>query len=574
MITKMTKYSFILLSGDKQSFLDRLQALGVVDITRSEKPVDEFSKTLLGKIDKAKADIKSIREVSDAHLTALGAERNALAQEVSGLAPWGDYDMKRLAALGVKYYCVNKKQFHEEWADSYALQVVSEADNNIWFVIVGDADGFPLKEIAAPAKTLGEAETGLKAKEEEIAAYRTQLDARKVEIPSLENNINDMVADLNIYLAGITGEVAADDALIVFEGFASEEDDAKLKLAFDGMDIYYQTEAAGVEDNPPIKLKNNRFSRQFEVLTSMYGMPVYNEFDPTIFLSIFFLLFFAICMGDAGYGILLVIIGLCLRGKEGGLAKMWTLIVTLGIGTFFVGLVMGSFFGIDLMAATWIPSWMKSCMITGDITVGDSTYAKQMIMALVIGVLHISLALTLKAVWTVRKNGFRNSLSAIGWTLLFVGGIIGLSIGLTGVISEAAMKWLLIGIGSVSALGIFIFNKWGRNPLVNIGSGLWDTYSMASGLMGDVLSYIRLYALGLSGGLLGATFNQIAEMVRGVDPTWQWVPSIVILILGHTLNLAMSCLAAFVHPLRLNFVEFFKNSGYEGRGLLYNPLKK
>ena len=124
------------------------------------------------------------------------------------------------------------------------------------------------------------------------------------------------------------------------------------------------------------------------------------------------------------------------------------------------------------------------------------------------------------------------------------------------------MKFLLIGIAAISALGIFIFNKWGRSPIVNIGAGLWDTYNMASGLMGDVLSYVRLYALGLSGGMLGQTFNLIADMVKGADPTWQWI------------NLGLSGLGAFVHPLRLNFVEFFKNAGYEGQGVEYNPVRK
>ena len=147
------------------------------------------------------------------------------------------------------------------------------------------------------------------------------------------------------------------------------------------------------------------------------------------------------------------------------------------------------------------------------------------------------------------------------------------STGLLGVISENAMKWTLIAVASVSALGIYIFNKWGRNPLVNIGSGLWDTYNMASGLMGDVLSYIRLYALGLSGGMLGQTFNLIADMVKGSDPTWQWIFYLLILLVGHTLNLALCCLGAFVHPLRLNFVEFFKNSAYQGQGSEYKPLK-
>ena len=97
---------------------------------------------------------------------------------------------------------------------------------------------------------------------------------------------------------------------------------------------------------------------------------------------------------------------------------------------------------------------------------------------------------------------------------------------------------------------------------------------MATGILGDVLSYIRLYALGLAGGMLGGAFNDLGFMVLGNTPTWQWIPFVLILILGHVLNLAMSSLGAFVHPLRLTFVEYFKNSGYEGRGTLYKPFSK
>lgn len=253
---------------------------------------------------------------------------------------------------------------------------------------------------------------------------------------------------------------------------------------------------------------------------------------------------------------------------------MWSLIVTLGVGTFVVGLLMGGFFGLNLVDQNWVPQWLKSCMITGDIELAGGTYSKQMALSLVIGIAHISLALIMKAVWSIKKDGFKNSLSALGWTLLIVGGIVNLVIGLAGIVSQQVMTYILIAVAVLSALGIYIFNRWGRNPLVNIGSGLWDTYNMVSGLLGDVLSYIRLYALGLSGAMLGQTFNQIAEMVKGTDPTWQWLPFILILLFGHVLNIAMSCLGAFVHPLRLNFVEFFKNSGYEGTGSSYSPIKK
>jgi V/A-type H+-transporting ATPase subunit I len=132
-------------------------------------------------------------------------------------------------------------------------------------------------------------------------------------------------------------------------------------------------------------------------------------------------------------------------------------------------------------------------------------------------------------------------------------------------------------IGSVAAIGIYLLNNLHRNVFANIGAGLWDTYNMATGLMGDVLSYIRLYALGLAGGMLGGVFNQLAFMVRdGAGDTLYGVPGWLgcglILVFGHTLNIAMSCLSAFVHPLRLTFVEYFKNSGYDGKGEAYEPF--
>ncbi|MDY6463185.1 MAG: V-type ATPase 116kDa subunit family protein, partial [Bacteroidales bacterium] len=121
----------------------------------------------------------------------------------------------------------------------------------------------------------------------------------------------------------------------------------------------------------------------------------------------------------------------------------------------------------------------------------------------------------------------------------------------------------------------FVFNDPARNKLANIGVGLWDTYNTATGLLGDVLSYLRLYALGLAGGMLGMAFNDMGRMVLGDGSSIVlWIPFLLLVLLGHTLNIAMCALGAFVHPLRLNFLEFFKNSGYEAAGRNYHPLKK
>lgn len=576
MIEKMTKYSWILLNSEKDDFLEQLRELGIVDIKRSAKPVDEHSEKLIGRIEGIKARISELERASDATLVSLLSKKEELTKECAWAKVWGDFDSSKLAELGLElhFYCCKKEIFNPEWPQQFPIQTVESNQGLVWFVVIGDNEGFPLKQTAKPERPYTEAEAEIRKVEAEISAYREKLTEESRNIPAMKEEMAALQSDFSLYLASLKGSDAAEGFLTVFEGFAPETEDAHLKEVFDSMALVWTADAASVEDNPPIKLRNNSFSKQFETLTEMYGMPSYNEFDPTIFLSIFFLLFFSMCMGDAGYGLVLMLVGFLLRKKEGGLAKLWRLIMILGAGTFVVGIVMGGFFGIDLTQQKWVPDFLKKIMITGDITIAGSAYAKQMILALGIGVLHICLALIMKAVWAVKKDGFKNSLGAIGWTLLIVGAVIILSLGLPGLISESAMKWLIIGIAAVSALGIFLFNKWGRNPLLNIGSGLWDTYSMASGLMGDVLSYIRLYALGLSGGMLGSTFNMMGGMVLGDNPTWQWLPFVLIIIFGHVLNIAMSCLGAFVHPLRLNFVEFFKNSSYEGAGSAFNPIKK
>ena len=295
-----------------------------------------------------------------------------------------------------------------------------------------------------------------------------------------------------------------------------------------------------------------------------------DEFDPTPILGPFFLLFFAMCMGDAGYGLLLILIGWLLKKKVPSMADLGPLVSTLGVGTFLVGIVLHTFFGIDLYAAEWVPQWLKAVMVSGNI----AGYDAQMVLAVGVGVFHICLATVVKAVCYTTRFGFAKCISTWGWTLLIVGSVITGGLALLGVIDAPVVKAVLIVIGIVSGVSIFFLNNLKRNPLLNVGSGLWETYNTVTGLMGDVLSYLRLYALGLAGGMLGSTFNTLADMVLDLPvPGLNILLFVALLLIGHALNLALSCLGAFVHPLRLTFVEYFKNSGYEGTGRTYHPLK-
>ena len=611
MITKMTKYSFILLTGEKEGFLEQLQELGVVDISRSVKPIDSDSSVMFHKVERARktieflesinysrdADAEAIEKITvnvegdpvdfveecRANLTGFNTSLANAEKQMKARLPWGDYDKSAIDGLSdlgyiVRYYCVDAKRFDEAWHELYPLQVVENNGKKVWFVTVApkaDDYSFPVQEITAPEGTYAAAADEADRYKAEIIECKAGLLNAKDYVPAIKEACNRDLVEFDRYLADSAAIGAAENHVTVFTGFAPVENDAELSEAFDKMGVLYIKEEAVEEDNPPIKLKNNWFTRQFESFTGMYGMPVYSEFDPTAIVAPFYLLFFAMCLGDAGYGIVLLLFGLLLNKgwvKFAMFDGLGTIISILGAGTIVVGTVLGTFFGMSLYDAAWVPQWLKSCMIVGDVEVpGLGTFNIQMLLALAIGVFHICLAMTVKAIGYTKRFGFRETVSTWGWLLLIVGGIIVAILGIGKLISPAAIKWAVIVIGVLSALGIYIFNTPGRNPLINIGAGLWDTYNMATGILGDVLSYIRLFALGLAGGMLGQAFNNLGQMVLG-DSFITWIPFALILLFGHVLNILMSSLGAFVHPLRLTFVEYFKNAGYEGKGAAYNPL--
>ena len=610
------KYSFILLSGETEGFLNKLQEMGVVDVTRSAKPIDDNSARMLEDVSAAKrvitkleglaydkdADIEGIMKACNeavlaesltdgaqkalVELMELEALRASVAKEVSLRRPWGDFDKSKLDSLetlgfAVRYYIVPSKKFSAEWSSLYPLEVIAEDGNNVWFVTISPKSEeytFPVDAVSAPEGSWKEAQATLDEINAKISSVKGTLLKYKEAIPQMQARCDKELTDLDMYLAAAATESAAEDKLSVLEGFAPIENDATLCEEFDKMGILYIKEDAAQADNPPIRLKNNKFVKMFESLTGMYGMPNYDEFDPTPIVSIFFLLFFAMCLGDAGYGLVLILVGIAL---EKGWVKISMfdgiggLIATLGAATAVVGGALGTFFGMSIinLVPEGTAAWDYYKFVGSNIPTPMGELPFQMLLALGIGVFHICLAMVIKAVGYTKRLGFKENLATWGWTLLIVGGVIVALLGAGKLLSAAAIKWTVIAIGVISALGIYIFNTPGRNPLINVGAGLWDTYNMATGILGDVLSYIRLFALGLAGGMLGAAFNDLGKMVLG-DGGVNWVFFILILLVGHVLNLLMSCLGAFVHPLRLNFVEYFKNSGYEGKGKIYNPLKK
>ena len=577
MITQMKKYTFLVFHREYEAFLEQLREVGVVHVTEKATGLaeDAHLQELLAKADNAR---KLIAQGAPDQLlqekAALESRIAATQKEVNKMAIWGDFSAERIAQLKeagytLRYFTCPKKLFQEEWGI-----VVAEQGATVYFVQVNNTDEAPenCQEQYLNEKSAADLQKDVEGLNGLLVAQNARIELwAKENIPALENELNELQQQIDWKRITLNTASEADGSLKVLEGFCPIDQVAALDAMLQKQEVYYQAEDPTAEDNTPIKLRNNKFTQLFESLTGMYGWPNYGEFDPTPILAPFFLLFFAMCMGDCGYGILLIIIGLLIAKKKLNIAMfegLGPIITVLGVGTTVVGFFLGTFMGIDLYNAEWVPQALKNVMIKGNVM----GYDIQMVLALCIGVFHICLAMVVKAICYTKQFGFKENIATWGWLLLIVGGLIVAILGLT-VLPENVFKWALIAVGAVSALAIYIFNTPGRNPLINIGAGLWDTYNMATGILGDVLSYIRLYALGLAGGMLGAAFNNLGSMVLG-DNVITWLPFALIVIFGHALNLAMSALGAFVHPLRLTFVEYFKNSGYEGKGTLYQPFKK
>ncbi|MDE6181338.1 MAG: ATPase V, partial [Phocaeicola sp.] len=392
------------------------------------------------------------------------------------------------------------------WEERYNAITIKKTGKSVHFVTVTSAPArLDIEQVKLPEFSLSELKGKCVETQREISCAEDELKTFcHIYYRTMEYYNSSMQGEIDLLQVKLNSERMAEGSVMLLEGWIPEENEAEVRNLLEKSGVYYEIRNANRNDNAPIKLKNNAFTRMYEVLVRMYGMPDYAEFDPTPLVAPFFTLFFGFCMGDAGYGVILVLLGFFLKKKLSvSLAGMMNLVITLGIATTVIGAVLGTFFGVSLFDLD-LPDSVKQFMVVGKI--GDTGYDKQMLLALLIGVVHICIAMAVKAISSAVRYGFKESLSAWGWLLLVVGFVCTGGLSFFEVISKEVSTWAFIVIGSVSAIGIYLLNDLHRNVFVNIGAGLWDTYNMATGLMGDILSYIRLYALGLAGGMLGGVF--------------------------------------------------------------------
>lgn len=347
---------------------------------------------------------------------------------------------------------------------------------------------------------------------------------------------------------------AADGAIFILEGFVPRPEKRKFSEFLESRQIAYLKKRSLYADHPPILLHNNRVSRLFEPIGSLFSLPSYNDLDLTVFFAPFFALFFGFGMNDAGYGLLLFLGASLIKVLHKPKIKRsyLTLVQLLGGITFLFGLITGNIFGLSIARLPGL-GLLKNVFL----------HDKQIFtLAIAIGFVQILFGMVLQGINKMVKFGFRYGLPQLGWIMIILHLLNMFYFKILPLFSHID---IYIGL----ALIIF-FAKPEAGVLKSMGAGIWELFGI-TGLMGDVLSYIRLFALGVSSAILGLVINDIAwqmEKVRYIGP----VLFLIILLFGHGLNLFVASLGAFVHTMRLTFVEFYKNAGFTGGGNPYLPF--
>lgn len=322
-------------------------------------------------------------------------------------------------------------------------------------------------------------------------------------------------------------------------------------------------------DRVPILLENRPAVKPFALITELYGRPQYTEFDPTPLFAPFFVLFFGVCLGEAGYGLILALGGYIALKKfkiYGGPRKLLQILVWGGLSSMLVGVLTGGIFAIDLAS---LPA------VFSRVVLFDPTQEVLLFLyiSFLLGLGQVLFGLGIKMVRDFREG---DVLSALGEDMLWILVLIGVAPVLYKYLFGGAVGETILSVGGTSALIIaapLVLARGRRvgNVLLVPLMGLLQTARDALGFFGDVLSYARLMALGLSTTFLAITINDIAGLVTGIPYGIGYVFAGLVLVFGHAFNLAINCLGAFVHTLRLQYLEFFSKF-FTGGGEPFMPF--
>ena len=437
-------------------------------------------------------------------------------------------------------------------------------------------DRAPAEQLEHLKSLIVEAEAAIKKAEEEIISFGGYKD----ELMFLQD-----YDAMRSEKYEVIGHLLQSRNTFILTGFIPRKDADKLKSDMIGkFDVAVEFEEPADPEEVPVLLNNNGFSKPLEGVLAGYSLPGKGEIDPTMVMSLFYYMLFGLMLSDAGYGALMVAgcaFGLMKFRKtmEPSMRNTLKMYLFCGISTVFWGIMFGSFFGdiIDVVARSFFGRTAATPVIAPLWFFPVNEPMRMLSFAMLIGLIHLLTGLILKAYQLMLQKDLKAVLyDVVTWFVLVAGStilllsmemmknILGIDITIPAVMVKVTTVLVLL-----SALTIIATNgRESKNPFKRFLKGLYALYGI-TGYLSDVLSYSRLLALGLATGIIGSVINQMASMTAGIvlGPLW----FLIIVIFGHTLNIAINALGAYVHTNRLQYVEFF-GKFYEGGGRIFNPF--
>ena len=606
MITKMKKLTFLVYHKEYEEFLNSLRELGVVHIVEKQQGAADNTELQenIRLFNRLAATLKLLQnqkheknaviateggtatrgmQVLD-EVDALQTEHGKLSQQLQSYAKekevlevWGNFEptgIQKLKDAGyiIGFYSCSEGNYKEEWETEYNAMIVNRISSKVFFVTVtkaGQEVDLDVEQAKLPAYSLSRLEALYDTTEQAIEGNEKKLVAlSETDIPSLKAALKELQSQIEFSKVVLSSEQTAGDKLMLIEGWAPAYSKVEIEAYLNDAHVYYEITDPMPGDNVPIRLNNKGFFAWFEPICKLYMLPKYNELDLTPFFAPFFMVFFGLCLGDSGYGLFLFLgataYRLLAKKVTPSMKSIISLIQVLSASTFFCGLLTGTFFGANIYDLDWpIVQRLKHAVLMDN----NDMFR----LSLILGVIQILFGMVLKAVNQTIQFGFKYAIATIGWIILLVSTAVSALFSSSELLSMGGTAYKVVLC--ISGAMIFLFNTTGKNIFMNIGLGLWDSYNMVTGLLGDVLSYVRLFALGLSGGILAGVFNSLAVGMSPDNVIAGPIVMVLIFVIGHAINMFMNVLGAMVHPMRLTFVEFFKNSGYEGGGKEYKPFK-
>ena len=605
MIVKMSKYAFMVYHREYDAFLTTLRELGVVHVKETNSVLDNAElQALLAERKQVSTAIRycknlnsQTKEVTVAPARGLTkaeglklvgkleemqekqaqlqAAKVSLEKDIAYMDIWGEFsyaNIRRLKKAGfdVTFFSCPTSKYEPKWGEEYNAFLVNNFQSVTYFVTVtktGTPIDIDAERPKMPDRGLAKLHLAMEQLLDNIKVLNNQLKEYAAEqyntLVELEKNIQN---EFNLSNTLVQTDREAGDKLMLLEGFVRTEEAPAMEVALEKEGYYFQELDIQDGDRVPIKLKNNKFNRLYEPITKMFSLPNYTEFDPTPLFAPFFMLFFGLCFGDGGYGLLVLLACSFFKRKVNPDFKPYlTLFQYLGLAAIIVGTCTGSFFGIALADVPAL-SKVKDYFVSSD---------NLMTFSIVIGLVQIIFGKTVAAFKMKAQKGVKYSIAPFAWVFVITALALAFGLPMLNLQLPETVKTVFIGIAVIGLVVAYLYNSPGKNIFLNFGTGLWNTYNMASGLLGDTLSYIRLFAIGLTGAILGGVFNQLAvDMTEGMNIVLRAVCMLLILLVGHAINIGLCTISSLVHPLRLIFVEYYKNAEFEGGGKEYRPFKK